>query len=125
MSTAEPAAGRGAASTGCTGGSVRRCAASQNPPTAPSTTPVRKPTGGAISVASRVTSGGPRTKTTSSTTASKANAVCRAAGSRTADHRARTSEPMFGPLAPAAAASRNQLHARAAGHDRRHERRCR
>jgi hypothetical protein len=39
------------------------------------TTPVRKPTGGLIRVASSVTSGGPITKTTSSTTDSKAKAV--------------------------------------------------
>ena len=45
-----------------------------------STTPVRKPTGGSISVARKVTSGGPTTKTTSSTTDSKANAVCRRLG---------------------------------------------
>ena len=72
---------------------------------------MRKPTGGAMSVASSVTRGGPTTKTTSSTTASSANAVCRRAGSSSASaQRARTSEPMLGPLAPVRAASTNQLH---------------
>ena len=98
-------------STGWTAGSVTRWRASQKPPTAPRVIPVRKPTGGATSVASRVTSGGPTTNTTSSTTASRAKAVCRRSGSASASaHRARTSEPMLGPLAPHSAASTNQVH---------------
>ena len=71
---------------------------------------VRKPTGGDTAVARKVTSGGPVTNTTSSTTDSKANAVCRCTGSSsTPAHRARTIEPMLGPLAPVRAARTSQV----------------
>jgi hypothetical protein len=79
-------------------------------PVKPITTPVRKPTGGLTRVARKVTSGGPTTKTTSSTTDSNAKAVCRASASRASAQRARTIEPMFGPQAPVSPARRNQLH---------------
>ena len=89
---------------------MSRWPASQSPPATPNAMPVRKPTGGASSVASSVTSGGPSTKTTSSATASKAKAVCRLSRSSSAAQRARTIEPMLGAAAPVSAASRNQLH---------------
>jgi len=84
--------------------------ASHIAPVKPMTTPVRKPTGGLINVARNVTSGGPTTNTTSSTTDSKAKAVCRASASRASAQRARTIEPMFGPQAPVNPARTNQVH---------------
>ena len=77
------------------------------PPVNPMTTPVRKPTGGLINVARKVTSGGPTTKTTSSTTDSKANAVCRPSASSAFAHRARTRAPTFGPNPPVSPARTN------------------
>jgi hypothetical protein len=80
------------------------------PPQNPMTTPVRNPTGGLTRVANRVTSGGPMTKTTSSTTDSKAKAVCRRSASSACAQRARTIDPTFGPQAPVSPESRNHVH---------------
>ena len=76
-------------------------------PPKPMKTPVRKPTGGLISVARKVTSGGPTTKTTSSTTDSNAKAVCRRSLSSACAQRARTIAPMFGPQRPHSPARTN------------------
>ena len=66
-----------------------------------------RPASGWTVVASTVTSAGPRMNTVSSTTASKAKAVCRPALSGTrCDQRARTHEPICGIAAPDSAAHR-------------------
>ena len=67
--------------------------------------------GGAPARAARtVTNGGPKTKITSSRTDSSEYAV-RSSGcpARTVDQRARTSEPMFGYVAPATTATGNRV----------------
>ncbi len=90
-------------------GSVRRSAASARPPVSAKTTAAISPAAGLTPIARNVTSGGPVTNTTSSTTDSNANAVCRAApAGSTAAHRARTSDPNCG-TAPLTTAARNHV----------------
>ncbi len=76
-------------------------------PTRPEPTAAPRPASGCTVVASTVTTVGPIMKTASSTTASKANAVCRSRAGRSRwDQRARTEEPTCGRAAPATAAHR-------------------
>ena len=89
------------------GGSVRRWAANARVPIRPLTAAVVRPATGCQDVARIVTSTGPTTKTTSSSTASSAKAVCTSAGrSSRCAHRVRTLAPTWGSDAPARAAKR-------------------
>ena len=74
-------------------------------PSTPEASAAPSPATGCTAVASTVTMIGPVMKTTSSATASSANAVCTSRGeSSTCAHRARTQLPIAGNPAPATAA---------------------
>nr|WP_300539769.1 hypothetical protein [uncultured Nocardioides sp.] len=91
---------------GWAGGAVERWAANAHEPRDPAAAATASPSTGCTSVASTVTRIGPRMKTTSSKTASRAYAVCTCAGrSSTCAQRARTAEPIWGSEPPATAAA--------------------
>ena len=94
------------ATLGWAGGSVARWAARKSVPLTPARMAAVRPATGSQAVASTVTRIGPTMNTASSTTDSRAYAVCTCRGSSsTCDQRARTQVPTGGSISPATTAS--------------------
>ena len=96
---------------GWPGGSVARCDARKSVPLTPARMAAASPATGSHAVARAVTRIGPVMNTASSTTDSRAYAVCTSRGSSsTYDQRARTHVPTGGSISPATIARAKTLH---------------